>query len=467
MMRLCATDSLFVFADSVDAPMNMGSVQILAPTPAQRRQLYERLRQFLIERIPYLPRNSQRLVVDPLGLPSWVDCEQPDPDFHIRRTRVRDSGAKTLFRKIGRLQHQPFDRSRPLFMFYLVEGLAEGRCALVQKYHHALADGRTAVRLLDLFSDEGSDRLPSPDALEAGPPASRSPLLRLAGGYADEVKRSLRSLPGLAGMASRLTDSATRRRVAALQERPRTVFNQPLSQRRAFAFRDWSLDDMNRTRRRLELTFNEIGLVLLGGALRRYLDEIDELPDASLVCNVPVALDTGGDDAGNAVLAMWVPIGTHIEDARERAGFVREQSAASKAWLQDMLAGAQWGPGIRLPALAMRLLGLQLGWPWLVERMPPPGNVALSNVPAPARPLHVAGVEITGLYGLPMILHGQGVSVTLSSYAGKVVTGLLCCERALPEPERVLDYMADELQALRPGRRGSRRPPQRTDGVKR
>ncbi|WP_116365148.1 wax ester/triacylglycerol synthase domain-containing protein [Parahaliea mediterranea] len=156
MSRLSATDAMFAYAESAVTPMNMGSVQFLRLPDSDIDAYFRRLRDFLIERVSQVPSLSQRLIMDPLGLPSWAPVEDIDFDYHIRRTRVPAGSERELAFKLGRLQHLPFDFDRPLFMFYLIEGLEDGRLVLLQKFHHALVDGKTALRLVDLFSDEGA-----------------------------------------------------------------------------------------------------------------------------------------------------------------------------------------------------------------------------------------------------------------------------------------------------------------------
>lgn len=447
MSRLTATDALFKYADSAVAPMNMGSVLILRKPPGYRGDALADIRAFVASRIDRVPKLRMRLVDDGVGLPSWVECADFDLDRHIRRTRLRGSDERELFRKLGRLQHTPFDMTQPLFMFYLVEGLRGDRIALMAKYHHALADGKTSMRLVRLFSDEGE---PGGATAAAEPQRVQGRPARVLAGLAEDATRTWRSLPGAAAALRAAAGSAGLDMMRRLRERPHTVFNGRLSPGRQFAFRSMPLAPWTALRRELGLTFVDLGLVLLGGAVRRYLDEIDALPSQSLVCNVPVALDSGNERSGNAVLAMWVRLGTDLADAAERVSFVKADADASKQYLAAIVRAAGEGGGIALPSWMTRVAALGMGSEALSRINPPPGNIALSSVPTSDRTLHMAGFTIESMYGMPMVLPGQGVSVTVSAYAGQVVMSIMCCERALPEPERLLDYMRDEMQALAP-----------------
>lgn len=446
MIRLSATDSLFLYADSKTAPMNMGSVQILKLPENYEGDFFENYKKFVEERLSYIPKLTMKLVDDGLGLPCLIPCEDIDIDYHVRRTRVRSDDEKDLFRKLGRLQHRVFDFDKPLFMFYVVEGLKDGRIAIMQKFHHAMADGNTSVKLMTLFSDGGrkhfggdhpEDQFESPGKLR-----------RMLSGGLEDVRRIAASISPVVGAASKLFSEDGKKMLSHLIDRPVTIFNKPLSEKRLFAMHRWSLDQFTTVRRAAGLTFNEIGLTLLSGALRRYLDERDALPDVSLVCNVPVAIKTETGTTGNAVLAMWVDIGTQLEKRSDRIESIKNDVESGKRLLTEVQEAAQAGQGVQLPSLMMKSMGLSLGSSLVNRYNPPPGNVAMSSVPVPAGKVSVAGAEAEALYGMPMVLHGQAVSTTISTYRDDVVLSILCCEEALPDPETLLGYMQQELDEM-------------------
>lgn len=447
MTRLTATDALFVYADSAKAPMNMGSVQILKLPAGYKGDFFTDFKQFVADRIDYLPKLKMRLASPYIGLPHWVEAEDFHIDEHVHRTRVRSEDPAELYRKLGRIQHVSFDRSKPLFMFYVIEGLADGRIAVVQKFHHAFADATTAIKMMSLFCDEGFKKQKRGKA--RGAEASDWLLKRWLTGSVEDLRRTVSSIPGFLGAARSLFGEGTKEMFYRVQARPKSIFNERLSNDRLFAFRNWPMKELNEVRVAAGLTFNDIGLALYGGALRRYLDELDALPEDSLVCNVPIGVDRKGGDSGNAVLAVWVPLGTDLEDRSKRVDLIKTETGACKAYVSGLLEGASAGDGIQLPSFLVRPLAFQMGSELLAWLKAPAGNVAMSNVPGPPKKFHIAGAEVEALYGLPMVLHGQAVSMTFTSYAGRVVLGILCCEKALPEPDRIIDYMEEELQALK------------------
>lgn len=446
MARLSATDALFHYADSQLAPMNMGSVQILRLPAGYKGDFFESYKRFVAKRLDRIPKLRMKLASNVVGLPQWVPCDDFDLAYHVRRTRVRSEDEAELYRKLGRLQQRLFDKNRPLCMFYVIEGLKDGRIAIMQKFHHALADGRTAVKIMQLFTDKGLERFGEPVPEDA--PDAPGTLTGLLSGGLEDIRRTAASLTGVAAVAGRLLRKDGRRMLSRVVTRPVTIFNRPLSNRRLFAFRHWPLERLTATRRDAGLSFNGMGLAMLSGALRRYLDERDALPDKTLICNVPVAVETRGETSGNAVLAMWVPLGTDREDRWERIDLIKAEVAAGKKLITEVQESALAGPGVQLPSLTMRSLGFSMSSGLINKWMPPPGNVALSSVPVPSEPTTVAGARVEELYGMPMVLHGQAISVTYSTYEDKVVVGILCCAEALPDPERLIAYMEDELDAI-------------------
>lgn len=389
MIRLSATDALFSYADSETAPMNMGCVQILKLPDDYKGDFFENYKQFVADRLDYIPKLKLKLVDDGLGLPCLLPCDDSDfdIDYHVRRTQVKSEDEKDLFRKLGRLQHRAFDFDKPLFMFYVVEGLKNGRIAIVQKFHHAMADGKTSVKIMTLFSDDGLERLGEDQpALEFDETPGK--LRRMLSGGLEDVRRTAASISGIAGAASKLFGEDGKNMLSHLTDRPVTIFNKPLSEKRIFAMHRWPLEQLTTVRRAAGLTFNEIGLTLLSGALRRYLDERDELPDESLVCNVPVAIKTETGTTGNAVLAMWVSIGTQLEKRSDRIELIRSEVESGKRLLTEVQEAAQAGQGVQLPSLMMRSMGFSLG-SGLVNRFnPPPGQRRNVERPRPCAKDH-------------------------------------------------------------------------------
>jgi WS/DGAT/MGAT family acyltransferase len=134
-----------------------------APDPA-------RLRAGLEQAIAAFPPLRQRVARPPLGLapPQWADDPDFDLGYHLRRLSLPPPGEmRQLLDLTAQLAAMPLDRARPLWELTVVEGLAGGRCAVLQRLHHTLTDGVGGMKLLRRLLErtpppEGTPVTPSP-----------------------------------------------------------------------------------------------------------------------------------------------------------------------------------------------------------------------------------------------------------------------------------------------------------------
>jgi WS/DGAT/MGAT family acyltransferase len=103
-------------------------------------------------------------VLGRLAPPLWVPDAEFDLDFHCRRVALPEPGNnEQLFDLCTRLLQEPFDRTRPLWTFYVIDGLEGGRGALFTKLHHTITDGEGGVRLAERYMDIERDAPDPPD----------------------------------------------------------------------------------------------------------------------------------------------------------------------------------------------------------------------------------------------------------------------------------------------------------------
>src|SRR5919206_2449110 len=197
MERMSATDAGFFYAEGGNTPMHVGSVCVFeGPAPS-----YGDLVRLLLGKLPQVPRYRQRVRTVPLGLgrPMWVDDEHFQILYHVRHTAVpRPGGAEQLRNLAGRVLGQRLDMTKPLWEAWLVEGLEEGRWALISKVHHCMVDGIAGTDLMQVIFDL------SPNATHEEPrpwTAQRDPssLELMAGAVQDTVTHPLRQLAALPG----------------------------------------------------------------------------------------------------------------------------------------------------------------------------------------------------------------------------------------------------------------------------
>src|SRR5256714_13778582 len=168
--RLSTVDASFLHQERDASHMHVGGVVVFeGPPPAQ-----EELVEHLSSRMAQVPRYRQKLTEPPfeLGRPFWIDDPSFNIDYHLRFTGLPAPGSLEQLRAlVGRIFSQRLDRSKPLWEFWLVQGLEDNRFALISKTHHAMIDGVAGGGLAGgLF-----DLSPLPSRGEPGPRAPPPP----------------------------------------------------------------------------------------------------------------------------------------------------------------------------------------------------------------------------------------------------------------------------------------------------
>ncbi|HET9694450.1 MAG TPA: wax ester/triacylglycerol synthase family O-acyltransferase [Steroidobacteraceae bacterium] len=469
-------DLSFVLMETRQTPMHVAGLQtFIPPADAPReypRQVYEYLRSFAVTASPfnYVLRGigSGRL------LPMFEVADKVDLDYHLRHSALPyPGGERELGVLVSRLHSNPMDFDRPLWEIHLIEGLHGGRFALYAKLHHSLADGVSGVALLNYSADPASSRTPPVWAAEQPlkarggvPPGT----LGAVGQMSTVMLNQARALPdlfrGLLGSAQAAIGLKPDPEFASLAEAPRTMFNVDVTPQRRVATQATSLARMKALGAAAGGSVNDVLLAACSAALRRYLLEMDALPNRSLIASIPVALprDTskpGG--GGNAVSFANVKLGTDVDDVRARFEIIRRSSVVGRDYLKQMSQTALMAYTVLIssPQMLTRV-------PAIGSRVPPIYNVIISNVPGPRSKLYFLGAEMEAYYPISALAHGQALNITVLSYAGGLHFGFTGCADKVPHLQRLAVYTGealDELErAFAPAPAGSKRA---ADGPKR
>src|SRR2546421_3061258 len=150
--RLSALDASFLHLEDASAHMHVASVMLFEGPPPP----YTELLQAIEGRLHLVPRSRQRLAFVPLGQgrPKWVDDPHLNLRYHVRSTALPSPGSEEQLKALaGRVFSQQLDRDKPLWEIWLVEGLQDGRFALLAKTHHALVDGISGVDIVTVLFD--------------------------------------------------------------------------------------------------------------------------------------------------------------------------------------------------------------------------------------------------------------------------------------------------------------------------
>jgi len=481
--RLTGLDGAFLALESPTTHLHIIGAMVFDPTGVPGGLGFRRIRAMVDERVPLVPPFRMRMVEVPFGLqhPTLVDDPDFDLDYHVRRASLpAPGGTVELAELVADLASRPLDRSRPLWEFHVVEGLAEGRIGIVSKVHHSIIDGVSGAEVLAAFFDLSPD--PTPRALFGADIGRRRPRLGTLRHPVDDgsgqetwspdpVPGDLERIRGTFGSLPDQIDAVARTIVRTVQtvrtlsarnrevtgtlppapfEAPQTSINGSISRHRRVAFADLPLAQIQRVANVLGGTTNDIVLATTSGALRTFFAGRDEEPDASLVALVPVSVRTEAEQGalGNRVSAMLVSLATGVADPVARLGRIREGVRAAKE--QNRSVGpdvyADWAEAA-FPAVATRLSRLVSNL-HLFDHVRPLFNLIVSNVPGPDVPIYMAGAKMISLHPIGPIMEGVGVNVTVFSYLDSVHVGVQACWDLVPDVEVLARAMEESLAEL-------------------
>jgi diacylglycerol O-acyltransferase / wax synthase len=481
MRQLTSLDAQFLAVESARIYGHVAFLGVYDPSTAPGGRLdLETIRRLLEERLHLLPPLTWRLVPVPLGLdlPYWAEDPDFDLDFHVRETALPPPGDdRTLAETAARLFGRPLDRGRPLWEFYVIHGLPEGRVAILTKIHHAAVDGISGNEIMAALLDpEPTGRVidPPPAHPPAPPPLprDREMLLRGLRGLPRQPIRALRSLPTTAPAfpdlpgATALPGVPTLGRIYSRARRalgsdessgvlevttarpPRTPFNGPVSAHRRLAFGSLSLDAVRQVRRAFGTTVNDVVVTLCAGAARDWLLERDALPDEPLVAMIPMSVRRRVERGtwGNRISMMIVPIPTNEPDPRRRLErthqLLRSAKERHSALPASLLTDATAFIPPAVSALAAR------NTVDILSRTRPPLNLVISNVPGPRTSLYCAGAELLANFPISVIVDGVGLNMTVVSYKNRVDFGIVGDREQIDDAWDFFEGAANALREL-------------------
>jgi len=481
MKRLSGLDASFLYLETPEMPMHVGALNLLELPAGFRGKFVTQLRKHMAERLPLAPALRRRLWWMPLNLanPAWVDAE-PDLGEHIVEYKLpakakQGDGMAALEAAVGELHVKLLDRKRPLWKFWVLEGLgpsADGRrrVALYSQLHHAAVDGQAAVALgqvildlaptgrqieLKLSKREKTFRLGVPEMLR-GVLANEAMQVASIVKQLPETVGTLASTAGVVLQKSQLLSGSKRKgaKVSNVTVAPRTALNQSVTNGRAFAALSLPLAELKAIGKANEATINDMVLLVCSTALRRYFQQRGTLPRKSLIAAVPISLRQKGDTTSdNQASLSLISLGTHIADLRKRLAHVKAATAAMKTTMGSLKSILPTDfPSLGAPWLIEAATALY-GKARLAEKIPQFANVAISNVPGPNVPLYMAGARMLSNYPTSIVVHGMALNVTVHSLDTQIDFGLMADLKAMPDVRALADAMKvafDDLRALAP-----------------
>jgi diacylglycerol O-acyltransferase len=396
------------------------------------------------KRLAAIPRYRQRPIrpLLDLALPHWEDDPHFDVRRHFRHVGVpAPGGPAELHEVVDTLFATPLDEQHPLWENYLIDGLADGRTAVLCKIHHSMIDGVSGTQVLEAMADEQRARPINGAAPRAAAPAApaRSSLLR--------TLASPRALLGRARDALAAAGTLTPMVLEPISELP---FNGRLTDARRIVWASFVLDDFLAMRGADGCKVNDVVLAVITGALRRYVQARGVEPAGLRVRTlVPVSVRRPEDhmSLGNLVSSMFPTLPIGIADPVERLRALAAEMRTLKEKGQAQASGVVMSLLGSMPAPIGALLGRLLPERAFI-------NTVCTNVPGPREVCHLAGRRIVEIHPMVPLFQNMGIEFAILSYAGQLSIAAAVDPTLVPDADTIPEHLAasaDELRAaLRP-----------------
>jgi diacylglycerol O-acyltransferase / wax synthase len=476
--QLSGLDASFLYLETPHSFGHVSSLSVYSRPDDPGFNPFEAFRARLESRLGQLEPFRRRLVNVPLGIdhPYWIDDPDFDLDFHLRHQAIPPPGdLDQLGDQVARIIGRPMDRTRPLWEVYVIEGLPNGDFAVLTKLHHATIDGASGVELLGILLDtQPTDEEPSvPDTWRGEREPSQGEILaRTAIQLARRPERAVRVGLGMVRKFGEITRNkgvvqfaqAARRSLPAIRPEndpdvapalparpaPATPFNKAITAHRRVVFRSVPLALVKDLKGALGATVNDVVMAACAGALRRYLEGHDALPDQPLIAMIPISIRTGAesDPWTNRVSGLVAPLPTTLDDPIRRVEAVHESMAQAKERFElipaDVLVEiSQFAP----PALSTRAIRMAAGMR-IADRLNPPVNLVISNVPGPRQPLYLGHARLEHFFPVSTVVDGQGLNITVQSYLDTLDFGLVACRELVPDLVELTEMCVEELHIM-------------------
>jgi diacylglycerol O-acyltransferase / wax synthase len=422
-------DASFLHIEDAVTHMHIGSVGLFegpAPGPGE-------VRSAIAVRLSRVPRYRQRVRFVPLALgrPTWVDDPHFNLDYHVRRTALPAPGGDAELRNlVGRVMSQQLDRAKPLWEMWVVEGLDDGRWALISKTHHCMVDGVSATDLLSVILSKEREAEPEePQAWKAEAEPNSAELiahslaLRAVSPY--ETARSVLSAARGPRRVARKALDTTRGAVnlrSLLSPNPASSLNGPIGPHRRWDWARARLSDIKQIREAHGVTINDAVLAVITNGFRELLLSRGESVEGRVIRTlVPVSVRSE-DQHGtydNKVSAMFAELPVEIEDPVQRLSSLHTQMQHLKHSGQAVAAERLTALSGFSPALLLALAG-RVG-----TRLPQSSiNTVTTNVPGPQQPLYLAGRRMLEAFPFVPLGGHVRVGVAIFSYDGGINFGV-------------------------------------------
>jgi diacylglycerol O-acyltransferase / wax synthase len=445
MRQLGALDNLMIEADMPNIPLHMSALMIYETagkrgTNALFKALQGNFEALVRRHFPILHCRIEDVSLQ-LDKAYWVEDPHFSADYHISRVALpKPQNWQEIYRLFGQFHAQPLDRTRPLWQIMEVEGLdrvegiPRGSAALFLKIHHAVMDGKSALRLITSLHSPGAepgsptfaDSMPDEKPIDKDfqPPSWWEKYGRA---WWHSIERPIDMAATLVKLLPQLLEHDPSDPKGESGDTPRSRFNQTMSADRVVGHVRMDMRRVRKIEKKYHCTINDIALCVVAGALRDYLLEQNELPEEHLQALMPIDIRRQDKDGtiGNHVSVAKVCLYTGIGDVKKRLQAISKVSSHTKQRTKKTDSHAI----LKLVDDIHPAIILWLGQ-WLIssghlDDLPTLVNTVVTNVPGLSTDAYLAGAKLIDYLGFGPLAPNMGLFHTVSSTADHVNVSFL------------------------------------------
>jgi diacylglycerol O-acyltransferase len=456
--RLSGMDAAFLYLERKEIPLHIASVCVF-----EEAIPFEEFVAAIDSKLHLIPRYRQIVSPSPfnIGYPTWEAYPKFNIRRHIVRAHLKPPGDEAALEELaGRIFSKVMDRSRPLWDIHVVDGLKDGRGALIPRIHHALADGIAGASLLKVMLDATPATSHAIGKQRTRQPKPKSVQPSIAKAIGDAVYSTLDNLIAAeAGYLGLTQTIPTERMQAGLQglvgllpelAKPveRYPFNRPCSGDRKFCWTEVDFNDVQAIRSIAGGTVNDIMLTVVTRAVAQYIKLHGQSVAGRylrVVCPVSFRHGDNGESLGNQISFLPVTLPLDVRNPVELLRGVCTRMEIMKSIRTAELIGllGSW-IGIAPPSL-------QSAFWWNLPLLPLPVplfNMICTNVPGSREPLYAVGKRMVASYPQVPTGHELGVNCAVQSYDGKLFFGLIADAHVVPDVRILRDFIQDSFAQL-------------------
>lgn len=441
MRPLHPLDFLFLSLEKRQQPMHVAGLllfQVPVDAPAS-----------FIQDLVTSIRNAKTLPFPPFnhtlnGL-FWDHNVDFDIEHHFRHIALPKPGRiRELLTYVSQEHSALLDRAKPMWTCHIIEGIEGNRFAMYFKIHHALVDGVACMRILQksFSTDISQTGMLAPWNIEnkRSPRPANTPMKRLKSIY-QGVSNQLHATPQALKELGKTIKHDMRHNpdyVSSFQA-PMSILNQRVSASRRFAAQSYDLERLKAIAKALNVTINDVVLAVCSGALREYLLSQHALPAKPLIAMVPASVRTDDSDMSNRITMILANLGTHKENPLERLSIISRSVQHAKQRFKRMTSDQI----LSYSAFVYGAAGLNI-----ISGLSPKNqafNLVISNIPGPTETVYWNGAKMEAMYPASIVLDGQALNITMTSYENKLAVGLTACRHALPKMQNLLNLFEEEI----------------------